>query len=121
GGPMPIATVRDQRFQGKVQESTARCRGGETALRFRATPWIDWTNYHGTGDTASLAMPTQNLRGVGGALIDLEYQRIELIKFNLFDNSGTFESYVTGRQTTEGPALKTWPQMRLPATDPNYG
>ncbi len=119
-GPRPIAAARDQRFEGKVQASTARCRGGEAAEKFRATPWADWSNYYGAGDQSSLARPAQNLRGVGGALIDLEYQRLELIKFNLFDNSGTFEGYVTGRSGREGPAVKVWPEMRLPASDPNY-
>jgi Animal haem peroxidase len=120
GGPLPIAATRDQRFQGKVRPTTARCRGGEPAVRFLGTPWVDWTNYRGAGDSQSLALQTQNLRGVGGALIDLEYERVELIKFNLFDNSGTFEGYVKGRQNTEGPAIKTWPEMRLPAGHPNY-
>jgi len=119
-GPLPVASTRDQRFEGKVRESTARCRGGDVALRFLALPWVDWSNYHGARDAASLSTPSENRRGVGGALIDLEYQRIELIKFNLFDNSGTFEGYVKGRPGTEGPTLKTWPQMRLPAGHPNY-
>src|SRR5712692_2524277 len=119
-GPLPVASTRDQRFEGKVRESTARCRGGDVALRFLALPWVDWSNYHGARDAASLSTPSENRRGVGGALIDLEYQRIELIKFNLFDNSGTFEGYVKGRPGTEGPALKTWPEMRLPAGHPNY-
>ncbi len=35
-------------------------------------------------------------RGVDGALLDLEYQRMELLKFNLFDNY-TFQAYVNGR------------------------
>jgi hypothetical protein len=120
GGPMRVAATRDQRFQGKVRPTTAQCRGGDGALRFLDTPWVDWSNYHGAGDARSLSSRTQNLRGVGGALIDLEYERIELIKFNLFDNNGTFEAYVTGRQSTEGPAIKTWPELRLPAGHPNY-
>ena len=53
-------------------------------------------------------------------MLDLEYQRIELIKFNLFDNSGTWQSYVTGQNGVGGPALKTWPEMRLPKANPNY-
>jgi len=32
------------------------------------------------------------------ALLDIEYQRIELLKFNLFDNSGTYKDYVLGRE-----------------------
>ena len=80
------------RFQGKVSEATALCRGGEQALQFRGTPWVDWANYWGTGDMTSLPtgflsskLPAQ--RGVAGALLDLELQSVELIKFNLFDNS----------------------------------
>src|SRR5881397_1446556 len=49
-GPRRIATVRDQRFEGKVSESAARCRGGDTALKFLNAPWVDWGNYYGTRD-----------------------------------------------------------------------
>src|SRR4029078_1679403 len=46
--------------------------------------------------------------GIDGAVLDLEYQRMELIKFNLFDNR-TFEQYVA-----DGGALrKTWREFRL--------
>src|SRR5450432_393300 len=102
GGFLKIAPTRDQRFQGKVTEPTARCRGGMNAVQFRSTPWVDWSNYWGAGDTSSLpvgflAVQPPKFRGVSGALLDLEYQRIELIKFNLFDNSGTYQAYVMGR------------------------
>jgi hypothetical protein len=53
-----------------------------------------------------------NGRGLDGALLDLEYQRIELIKFNLFDNY-TFADYVRGRDARPGRALRVWPEMRL--------
>jgi hypothetical protein len=119
-GPLPIASARDQRFQGKVRESTARCRGGEVALKFLNAPWVDWANYYGTRDGSSLDLRTRNFRGVGGALLDLEYARVELIKFNLFDNAGTYEQYVTGRSGIEGPALKIWSEMRLPPGHANY-
>src|SRR5260370_30989648 len=81
---------------------------------FRMTPWVDWSNYWGTGDMASLptgfiTSKAPALRGVAGALLDLEFERVELIKFNLFDNSGTYKDYVSGRGGTDGPALKTWP------------
>jgi hypothetical protein len=33
-----------------------------------------------------LSVKGPQLRGIAGALTDLEYQRMELIKFNLFDN-----------------------------------
>src|SRR5512140_582003 len=127
-GIRPIAVTRDQRFLGKVEESTAGCRGGAVATQFRATPWVDWSNYWGTGDAKSKAPefvkqanhlgPTG--RGIDGALLDLEYERIELIKFNLFDNNKTYQEFITGRKGVGGPALKTWPEMRLPASHPNY-
>jgi hypothetical protein len=131
-GIRPIAATRDQRFQGKVENATAICRGGDLAAQFRATPWVDWASYWGTGDAKSKApefvtqvnqqaghvSPTG--RGVDGALLDLEYQRIELIKFNLFDNNKTYRQYVTGRKGVAGPALKFWAEMRLPPAHPNY-
>src|SRR6516164_4141718 len=123
-----IADERSQRFLGKVQEDTARCRGGERAVAFRSFPWVDWQNYWAVGDSASKAPGPSgehvhlnpNGRGVDGALLDLEYQRIESIRFNLFDNNGTFEQYVQGRDHLDGPALKVWDQMRLPRNNPFY-
>lgn len=124
-GVRKIADTRDQRFEAKVAEATALCRGGQKALLFRNTPWADWSQYWGTGDGTSKppGLVTKNgptTRGVAGALLDLEYQRVELIKFNLFDNNGTFEEYVNGRAGVGGGALKTWPSMRLPKDHPNY-
>ena len=120
-----IASVRDQRFQGKVSEANALCRGGHQGLLFRDTPWVDWSHYWGTGDMTSLPsgfinnkLPAQ--RGVAGALLDLEYQRMELLKFNLFDNSGTYQTFVSGRDGVGGSALKTWPEMRLSSDNPHY-
>ena len=124
-GFRPIAATRDVRFEGKVSEANALCRGGEKSLQFRLTPWVDWQSYWGTGDMSSLptgfvnqTIPEQ--RGVNGALLDLEYQRVELVKFNLFDNAGTYEKYIAGSNGVGGPAIKVWPEMRLPKTDPNY-
>ncbi len=122
-----VADQRDERFLGKVQANTAECRGGETALKFRDTPWVDWRNYWATGDASTksrsifslLGRLGRNHRGIDGALLDLEYQRIELIKFNLFDNY-TYEQYVKGRRGRGGRALKVWDEMRLPADHPNY-
>ncbi len=127
GGFRPIADNRTKRFLGKVQAATAQCRGGDLALARRAAPWIDWPNYWGTGDSTSksrwfLPLPghvSRSSRGVDGALLDLEYQRIELIKFNLFDNH-TFEHYVKGRGDSAGRTLKVWDEMRLPRDHPNY-
>src|SRR5260370_39223269 len=124
-GLRPIASLRDERFQGKVEEATAACRGELKAIWSMNTPCVDWANYWGAGDATSKAPKSVGLlgpdtRGVDEALLDLEYQRIELIKFNLFDNNGTYEQYVTGRDSVGGPALKVWPAMRLKPTHPNY-
>ena len=108
-GLRPIADDRSQRFLGKVREDTARCRGGERAVDARNLPWIDWQNYWATGDASSLGSGSltthlsSNGRGIDGALLDLEYQRIELIKFNLFDTSGTYEVYVRGATASAAP------------------
>jgi hypothetical protein len=128
GGLRPIANDRASRFQGKVLEETARCRGGDKAVDGRGVPWTDWQNYWATADGASLAPGWSvrgehlgpNGRGIDGALLDLEYQRIELIKFNLFDSSGTYRDYVSGRDGVDGRALKVWSEMRLPREHPQY-
>lgn len=132
-GFRPLALERDERFLGKVAEDVARCRGGDKAVAQRGAPYVDWANYWATGDASSLAPGTERIglhlsrngRGIDGALLDLEYQRMELIKFNLFDNTGTFPAYTLGRDGPEGrridgPALKTWPEMRLPAAAPDF-
>ena len=117
----PLATERDARFQGKVGDATALCRGDVKAQERRSVPWVDWRNYFGAGDEDSKSFFFfRNVRGVGGALVDLEYQRAELIEFNLFDNSGTFETYVKGNSVKAGPAFDEWPQMHLPESDPHY-
>ena len=45
---------------------------------------------------------------------------MELIKFNLFDNSGTFAEFVQGRAGVPGAALKSWRAMRLPKDAKQY-
>ena len=92
-GLRPVAQERANRFLGKVSENALRRRGGSRAVDLAETPWIDWSNYWGTGDSSSLFLPRSPLgrlspggRGVDGALLDLEYQRIELVRYNLFDN-----------------------------------
>jgi hypothetical protein len=128
GGFRKIASDRSERFNGKVGEEVAKCRGGDKPLAFRRTPYVDWSNYWATGDASSLLPGTTgvgnhlgpNGRGIDGALLDLEYQRMELIKFNLFDNSGSFADYALGRDGVPGTAIKTWPSMRLPKDSPHY-
>jgi hypothetical protein len=122
GGFRPIARERSARFLGKVEEATAGCRGGERAVSRRGTPWVDWPSYWGTGDARSRGRrgTSEDRRGIEGALVDLEYQRLELIAFNLLDNGGTYEAYVNGRGTVAGPALRTWPELRLAPGDPSY-
>ena len=125
-GLRKIASDRQLRFQGKVREFTAACRGADTALRYRTTPWVDWSNYFAAGDASSKASSAfalgrlgPNARGLDGALLDLEYQRLELIKFNLFDNY-TFATYVPGRNGVPRRSINEWPEMRLPPGSPYY-
>src|SRR5262249_9701217 len=63
GGFRPIATDRAERFLGKVQKDTARCRGGEKAVDRRDQPWVDWQNYWATGDETSRAVDWTRLFG----------------------------------------------------------
>ncbi|HEX9143314.1 MAG TPA: peroxidase family protein [Candidatus Binatia bacterium] len=128
GGLREIPAKRTARFLGKVQEDTARCRGGSEAVAWRKTPWIDWQKYRMAGGEESrvsglanwVGPLSPNQRGINGALVDLEYQRLELLKFNLFDNSGTYQQYVRGRDAAPGRTLKSWPQLRLPKNHPAY-
>lgn len=126
-GLLEIADDPTQRFLGKVEEDTARCRGGKKAVKFRNTPWVDWQNYYASGDQQSKHQGDQAItrlgehlypdgRGVDGALMDLEYQRIELIKFNLFDQD-TYQRFVTDPTRA---ATTVWDEMRLPPNHPNY-
>src|SRR5260370_3214558 len=93
-------------------------------------PGADWSNYWATGDATSrsdrrdvdIPVLDRNQRGIGGALLDLEHQRMELIKFNLFDNK-TFEQYLTGKvdgKVLDGRTLKTWKEMRLSPDHPDF-
>ncbi|MEN8174388.1 MAG: peroxidase family protein [Pseudomonadota bacterium] len=129
-GLLGVPEDRSKRFQGKVREDTARCRGGEKAVQYRNTPWVDWQNYYATADADSRHQGREavtklgehifpNGRGIDGALIDLEYQRIELIKFNLFDQN-TYQEYLQGRNGQPGPTLKAWDAMRLPPEHADY-
>ena len=122
-----VADDASKRFMGKVDENTARCRGGEKAVKYRNTPWVDWSNYYATADNQSKHDGDQaktrlgehlypNGRGIDGALIDLEFQRIELIKFNLFDQS-TYEQFV---KSPERSASMVWDEMKLPPDHPDY-
>ncbi len=126
-GFRPVADEPPDRFLGTVQPFTARCRGGDSAVERQGTPWVDWSNYWATGGPESRSsfglLPvhrlSRNQRGIDGALLDLEYERIELLKFNLFDNY-TFEDYVTGRDGVSGRSLKVWDEMRLPPDHPRF-
>ncbi len=130
GGLRPVATERDMRFLGKVEADTLACRGDAQALAGRDTPWVDWSRYWSTGDADSRAGEWLGVvgalqhylkNGIGefGALVDLEYQRMELVRFNLHDNT-TWRTYVEGRDGRSGPVVRRWPEMRVDATDPGY-
>ena len=128
GGLREVAQERSARFLGKVHEDSARCRGGESAVAWRNTPWIDWQRYSAAagpesrtpGLSGKLGFFSRDNRGLNGALLDLEYQRLELLKFNLFDNSGTFETYMRDWHSPSGHVTKTWPELRLPTDHPLY-
>ena len=129
GDIQKVAQTGEERFVGKVPDTTARCLGGKKAESLRAGPWQDWPNYWAAGDATSRA-PARllvnakvigpNAHGINGTLYELELQRIELIKFNLFDNNKTYEAYVTGRDGEAGPVLNTWPELRLPQSHPDF-
>jgi hypothetical protein len=128
-GLRPLAAERIDRFLGKVSEAHALCWGGGKAAGQRGTPWVDWSNFWAAGDIDSRSdrrdigghVLDRNTRAIDGALINLEYQRMELIRFNLFDNK-TFEQYATGGgRAADGSTLKTWNEMRLPADHPAFG
>lgn len=123
-----VATERAERFLGKVSEHTARCRGGQTAVAWRKTPWLDWSRYFSAGGQDSrysgwlerLALLNPNNRGIHGALLDLEYQRIELLKFNLFDNHGTYPAYARAPGAASGRFARSWPEFKLPEGHPLF-
>ena len=128
GGLRDVAQERSERFLGKVHEDSARCRGGESAVAWRNTPWIDWQRYSAAagpesrapGLAGKLGFFSPDRRGINGALLDLEYQRLDLLKFNLFDNGGTFETYMRDWHSSSGHVTKTWPELRLPKDHPLY-
>src|SRR5215467_9443802 len=85
GGFRAASADRSERFLGKVaDEDTARCRGGAAAVAWRSTPWTDWQKYWAAGGDESRAQGwashfgflSPNQRGINGAILDLEYQRI---------------------------------------------
>ena len=128
-GPGAVAADRSERFLGKVDQDTAQCRGGERAVSGRPGPWVDWQNYWATGDADSkvpgfaglfgnFPFIGGNKRGIGGALLDLEFQRMEMIKFNLFDNSGTYEKYTEILRDPAGVFHTPWVEMRVPDQKP---
>ena len=74
-------------------------------------PWVDRGSYFGTADAGgngkgvitSKGPLAPQQRGITGALIDLETQRVGLIRFNLFENSGTYREYILGRDGQTAP------------------
>ena len=138
-GPRKIAADRADRFLGKVQVDTARCRGGERAARSveQKLPWLDWSHYWGAGDANSRVTRYDegalrkvagalfeklhidpNLRGIDGALIDLEYERVELIKFNLFDNY-TYRTSIIRNSIPSAAAARSSVAGRLSVSAPS--
>ncbi len=120
-GPRPIAQNREQRYLAKVSEKPAKCRGGNRVQAYSQTPWVDWTHYWGAAGQQSLSdvkmwflsLLSPDERGINGAIIDLEYQRVELLKFNLF-NSMPLASHIDGK------VVKRWDYFNLSEQDPRY-
>ena len=123
---LSVSTRREHRFLGKVREDRALSvvaikplitatppgRIGQiTGAQGTPTPWAP------TRPTGRILSPTE--RGITGALMDLEFQRIGLIKYNLFDNY-TYKGFLEGEGKFQGRAIKVWDEMRLPADHPNY-
>jgi hypothetical protein len=87
---------------------------------------MDWQNYWATGDSDSKVTGVgalfgnlgANGRGIRGALLDFEYQRMEMIEFNLFDNTGTYEKYVNLLGDPAGVFNHPYVEMRVPEKDP---
>ena len=84
------------KIDSSARSETSRCGAAAATLRSSAsqTPWVDWSRYWGAADASSQSnvglLPdhlSRNKRGVDGALLDLEYQRLDLLRFNLFDNT----------------------------------
>ena len=63
GGFLKVPDTRELRFQGKVTTPTARCRGGQQAVEFQFTPWVDWARYWGAGDSTSLPVGFLSVKG----------------------------------------------------------
>ena len=118
-------TIAARAFSARSANPPRDAAAAKRRVAYRDTPWVDWSNYWGTGDASSKSdrnvsgshLLDRNIRGVDGALLDLEYQRMELIRFNLFDNA-TYETYLTAE---DGPIREVWPEMRLTPDDPAYG
>ncbi|WP_199608614.1 peroxidase family protein [Flocculibacter collagenilyticus] len=127
---------QNSRFLGSPTTINAIvCRGGSVE-KSQSNPWVDWGHYYATGDLSSTyegrdkspdlfsirlekdattnldKLMSHNFKGVTGALLDLEVQRMELINLNLFDNY-TYETYVKGQGKTLGRNIKKWPEMQF--------
>ena len=110
-GPRKIAETRTDRLRRQGQRSRRRAaaaartrsRSARRALgrlvellgRRRRASQIRDKRPHRVPSRCLRHLLDRNTRGIDGALMDLEYQRMELIKFNLFDNQ-TYETYVNG-------------------------
>ncbi|MEZ4744061.1 MAG: peroxidase family protein [Bdellovibrionota bacterium] len=102
-----VSKTREGRFLGKVTESQAKRRGGEQALKRNKTPWIDWGAYYGSRDVKDEGKDQRGFANIVsgatsghyGSLLDLEVQRVELLKFNMYDTNGEYDDYRSGNVT----------------------
>ena len=125
-GFRPIADTRAKRFQGKVTELTALCRGGQKAVQYRFIPWVDFTNYWGTGDLSSLpkgylSTSAPQFRGVTGATARPGVPANRADQVQPVRQQRNLPGLIfRGVMAWRARRLKTWPQLRLPQSDPNY-
>ena len=101
------------------------CRGGQKSLQFRLTPWVDWSQYWGTGDMSSLPIGYLSKKG---PLFAASLERYSISNTSASSLSNSTFSITTERGAAmslagtawEDQASKTWPEMRLPKENPNY-
>lgn len=60
--------------------------------RHKSDPWVPWQWYQGARDDSGLSAGGEpgRIAGIGKALIDLDRERVELVKENLVDTNGAY-------------------------------
>ena len=128
GGFRDVATDRSSRFLGKVSEDTARCRGGEAAVAWRKTPWLDWPLYWSAGGAESRVSGWLSSSAFSAPTAAASTARCSISNTSASSCSSSICSttaapmkitFATENSHAEKLA-KTWPQFRLPQDNPAY-